>query len=203
MANYCKANNNNEEVVSQGETWGTPSTEYKGCWTYNEYLYANVVLYNGKYNGLFKEAGKKLGIDWRLIASHCHTENTNFSLDAKNPKSSASGLWQIVDGTWWNKEKNVGYAPFNRRDYSWKKDPQSSNDTYINIMTDLAKKYANASSTNDKILLMLQAYHDGPNNVGNIKRYADYQPKTKDKKEALEYIPKIMKEYKKNGGQIQ
>lgn len=189
MANYCKANNNNEEVVSQGETWGTPST-YKGDWSYKEY---SPCVCSKEYDHLFRQAGEALQFDWRLVAALSKIES-GWNSKIMNKDTKAGGLYQFIPKYW------SGDAPRGYEDPQYRFDPEISTKAFIHRMTYYKNKFKNAVSSNDQILLCLQSWQ-----AGEIKgiRWPEVTGTYAQTKEGKEYVPKIMEQYKKLGGQIQ
>lgn len=192
---------NGEGNGTPSESWGFSSTNFKGNWNYQGDLVPQKI---SNYDDLFRKAGKKLDIDWRLIAAQVKQES-NF-----NPKAGsyahAYGLYQFMPKTW------DGHAPNGFENREYRSDPDKATEAYINLMDKLLKKHSNASSRNDQILLAVQKYHDG--SFPDTTTYANYKVPQyllnidkkngnhRCEKEAKEYVPKIMNHYSSYGGKI-
>lgn len=173
-------------------SYGTSSSQYKGDWSYKELPSTKI----SNYDNLFRRAGDELEIDWRLVAAHSFRESS-WNPNAKSKISNAGGLYGFMDSAW--KDYAKGYEATSN-----KYKPEIATEAYINLMRSLLKKFSNAISSNDRILLSLQAFHDGSSikgtswaNVinGNGNRY------TKEH-EGKNYVPKIMNKFKELGGKI-
>lgn len=192
---------NGEGNGTPSSSWGSSSTNFKGNWNYQGDLTQQKI---SKYDDLFRKAGKKLDIDWRLIAAQVKQESSFNPKDGSPAK--AYGLYQFMPGTW------DSHAPKGFENRNYRSDPDKATEAYISLMSKNLKHFSNAASRNDQILLSIQKYHDG--HFPPTTTYANYQVPEYllniDKnngnhdreKEAKEYVPKIMKHYSKFGGSI-
>lgn len=181
------------------------NSQYKGDWSWQGKVEANTTP-PSNLDFLFKLAGEKLGIDWRLIAAHAKCEsNWNPAIGATS--SSAAGLYQFIKSTW------KANAPSGYQEPEHRLKPDIATYAYIKYMASCMNSFKNAVSFNDQVLLALQKYHDG--NFKYVTTYAKYQVpqylidldkkekgKNKRVKEAREYTNKIMKAYQKMGGKV-
>lgn len=171
-------------IIAKDESFS--NAEYSGDWKYHGDKGPTI---SSDYDSLFKMAGDKLKLDWRLVAAHCYCES------GFNPNAVSSvgccGLWQIKREFWGL------WAPDGKSEDKWLTDPEVETYGYINIMTDHLAKHANASTMNDKIMLALQHYHDG-HAYGTEWHYNT----KRSTGESKNYVRKILKTYAKYGGSV-
>lgn len=186
MSGFCTT------VVTKpsGYTYNTSICEYSGNWGYNSNSSGKL----SQYDELFKTAGKQLGIDWKLVAAHAKKES-GWVATAKNPKSSATGLFQFVKKTW---------EAYSKEPFSEATNPQKATDAYIGYMRKLLNNFKNAETENDKILLAIQSFHDGTIKGTSWRKMMAKKGSSGNKhtyeKEGINYIKFIMVIYKNECG---
>lgn len=199
ISNVGSSNNSGSSQVSSGTIIGNgkivvvsgqATTSYRGNWNYNGDGGTKI----SEYDNLFKQAGKLLNLDWKLIAAQVCVES-NFQKDAKASTSSAGGLYQFINSTW------VALAPLGKKNISYRSDPSISTQAYVNYMTNLLNTFKSAADRNNQILFALQGYHDGTKGLDGTVWVN--RKKGNSSNEANEYVPKIMAQYKKYGGDVQ
>lgn len=108
-----------EEVVKSDGYTGNRIGDYVGNWVgQNDYERAQ----NEKYTVFIEEAAKQFNLPPDLIRANISAES-GWNPDSKNSTSTASGLMQILDGTWDSNCVKCGYPA---GEYSYKCDPRAS-----------------------------------------------------------------------------
>lgn len=165
-------------------SYGGQSINMGGSWDFTDKTNTTRL---SKHDHLFKMAGRRLNIDWRLCAAHCYIES-GFNERAKNPKSTAKGLWQFIDGTW------KGVAPSGYTDPNNAYNPEIATEAYIRYMSQLLNRYNKADTRNDQIAIAIQCYHDGSLLNGSPLVWSKRWSRRNDI-ETMQYVPKIMNKY--------
>lgn len=169
---------------------GKATTSYRGDWDWKGDGGPKI----SEYDNLFKQAGKLLDIDWKLIAAQVWKES-NFLKDTIS-SAKAGGLYQFME-QWWG-----GYAPSGREGLKWRFDPEVSTNAYVKLMTELLNRYKSVADRNQQILFALQGYHDGAYGGLGGTTWVN-RTKGSNTKESNEYVPLIMDKYKSYGGDVQ
>lgn len=139
----------------------------------------------------FKQIGRKLDVDWRLIAAIAFQEST---FNPKAVNGSHVGLFQFSDTTWKENSTGTNYTLTDRVE------PKAQVVVFTNFWNKNIKPFKNLSSRNDQIALCIQAHHDG-----SVKKADGSQwnggDKWSDRKigagESKTYVPTILKHYKR------
>ena len=181
-----------------GYSSGTTETAYgytvdfSGNWGYNP----NAVSSNSKANTYkegFKKIGHAIGMDWRLAAAVAMQES-QFNPKAVSPTGSV-GLFQYTKDAW------TDNAPSGKRDLSYRTDVDAQYDATINYWNKLSKKFKNIPNLNDKLALIIQSHHDGPDTVksGGVQ-WKDYVQKysvgTSKRDESVKYLQSVIEKYR-------
>lgn len=178
-----------------GYSSGTTETAYgytvdfSGNWGYN----ASAVSSNpkaNKYKEGFKKIGSVIGMDWRLVAAVAKQES-EFDPTAVSPKG-ATGLFQFTKAAW------KDYAPTGKRDLNYRTDVDAQFEATKKMWTNLSKSFKNIPNLNDKLALIIQSHHDGPDTVKGGVQWKNYvQRHSGDKmKESVKYLKEVIDKYR-------
>lgn len=201
ISNAGNSSNSSSSQVSGGtivgngkivEASGQATTSYRGNWNYQGDSGTKI----SEYDNLFKQIGKLLNIDWKLIAAHAFVES-GFKTDAKAGTTSAGGLYQFIASTY------QAYAPAGYTNADFRYQPTPASQAYVNLLSHNLNHFKSAADRNNQILFALQGYHDGNGGLSGTTWVNRTRGKYGNTKEANNYIPKIMAQYKKYGGDVQ
>lgn len=178
-----------------GYSSGTSETAYgytvdfSGNWGYN----ASAVSSNSKANKYkegFKKIGAAIGMDWRLAAAVAMQES-EFNPTAVSPKG-AVGLFQYTEAAW------KDYAPTGKRDLSYRTDVDAQFEATKKFWSNLSKRFKNIPNLNDKLALIIQSHHDGPDTVKGGVQWKNYvQRHSGDARtESIQYLQLIIGKYR-------
>lgn len=106
------------------------------------------------YDNIFKAAGKKSGLDWRLIAAIAYVES-HFKADVKS-WAGALGIMQVMPRT----ASSYGYTPAEMLN------PTKCVDVAVQTLSDLNKLFENKiSDPTERENFILASYNSGPGHI--------------------------------------
>jgi len=132
------------------------------------------ILYQQRYDSLYKAYGELTGVPWQLLRAMALVESS------QNPnaisKVGAKGLLQFMDATW----REWGHGdPYN---------PEASIEAGAKYIANLIKRF------DGDYRMALAAYNGGPTKLARVG-YPAMPTETKD------YVVKVMRTYGYEGGQ--
>lgn len=110
------------------------------------------------YDELFRQNARRIGWDWRLLASQAYQES-RFKPDARS-WAGAVGLLQLMPGT----AREVGVR--NSRD------PQDNVRGAVTYLEKLTRRWSNIADPDTRLRFILASYNAGPGHIDDARRLA-------------------------------